>query len=141
MSRDFTPQIIHYVSKEYPDLYLSNITFTNELTGERKKMWTDEEMSVRANYERIAILFTDRFIELYNSVPENIRDKYCTILNNFAKTIEEADDNNQVDSCKVPEEFKLWYLGKLDPSFYYHEENDQLFFNWCKEFIKEINLD
>lgn len=140
MSRDFTPQMIHYVSKQYPDLYLSNVTFTDCQTGESKKMWTDEEMKIRAKYERIAILFCDRFVELYNSLPKEKKDKYSIILNNFAKTIEEADDNNRIDECKVPEQFKLWYLGKLDSDFYYHEENDQLFFDWCKKFFKEVNI-
>ncbi len=36
------------------------------------------------------------------------------------------------NAADIPEKMKDWFVGRLDPGFYYSEENDKLFCEWCK---------
>ena len=128
MGMDFTPHQIHLVSLEHPDLYLSNIEW-HMPDGSVHNMYTSEEQELRYRYQIFATLFTDLFLKFSSDLEEDERDKILSMIN---KTMEEfvKDDDENNDLSKYPEELKLWYYGKLDPSFYYHETNDRLFYEW-----------
>lgn len=131
MGRSFTPYEIHLVNKEFPGLYLSNITWTFP-DGTEKKMFTEEEQLIKHEYPTFATLFADRFMDLYYRIPEDTREKVLSDMESMMCAFTNDVDNGN-ELSKYPDELKQWYFGKLDKGFYYHETNDQLFFDWCMD--------
>lgn len=136
MSRDFAPAERYYSNKQSGDnLWLHNISFHYE--GQTKPMYTDEEQAIRLRYPNLAVAMCSKFLPLYRSIPEPDREKVLSELEKRQVKLQEAFDKGATEfySCDVPETMKDWFMGKLDPSFYYAEVNDQLYFDWL---IKEI---
>ncbi len=134
MSRDFTPQIIYFVNKQYNNLYLNNIIFTDNTTGKSHKMFTDEEMRIRYKYPTFATLYTDNFIKLYHDLPSYKIRHVFEYMDEILKDITYADENGW-SLNSYPETIIKWYKGELDPNFYYHEHNDDLLHEWIMKYI------
>ena len=100
MSKDFTPQIIYFMNKQYNNLYLNNIIFTDALTGESHKMFTDEEMKFRYKYPTFATLYADGFIKLYHELPSyKVRHvfEYMDEMD-FDDRLNDLQDDNNIDT-------------------------------------------
>ena len=136
MSRDYTPQQIYAVTKEFPDLYLSNLHY--KMGDKEWDAYTKEEMEVRKKFPHISTTFCDRFIALYNWIPDKDKEAFAGVIDGFIQQIEKDDDYDNICNSTVPETLRRWYLGQLDPNFYYHEDNDDLFYQWCQDYYKNI---
>ncbi len=146
MSRDYTPLERYasnkYISQKYPgegDMWLHNIEMVNMETGESRKFFTEEEQEIRKHFRFLAITMGDHFLKLYYKLPEEKRESRLYVLENIIQALQLACEKgkNAFDEADVPETIKEWYVGKLDPDFYYSETNDELFYEWClEEFFK-----
>lgn len=138
MSRDFTP-IERYISNEESgdDLWLHNFQFVNPKTGESMGcMFTDEEQALRMNHKVLAVTMSDAFLRLYKALPEEKREARLAELEGMLSALLERCKNNrnlrvEYPALPFPETLKKWLIGKLDPGFYYSEENDRMFLDWC----------
>jgi len=132
MSRDFTPLERCISNKQSGfDSWLQNIVMQY---GEKEWMlFTDEQQKIRHEYKNLAVSMSDSFLELYDRLPEGNRKAK---LNELEQMISELFDACQKGKTafmmlNVPETVKKWFIGKLDPYFYYAETNDKLFLDWC----------
>lgn len=138
MSRDFTPQMHYLISRENPEMYRSQMTFT--IAGQEPiKKFTDEQLGLMAKYETLYPITADIFFDLRDKMSESDFER----LN---ETFKELVNTPKLDWGKFPTELVKYYTGELDPSFHYHEENDRLFKEWvmdefCKDPVKgEFNI-
>ena len=133
MSRDFTP-VQRYISNKDSgyDLWLQNIEI--EYGGQKKKLFTEEEQAARLKYRNLAVALSDTFLRVYKDCPEATVAK----LEEYQIKMQEALEKGSTSlyACDVPKEMKDWFLGRLDPSFYYCEKNDQLFYEWIVKNLK-----
>lgn len=139
MSRDFTPQMNFWVNKQTNDSFLQNVIL--KINGIEKPLWTEEEQEIRHKYPLLAVTFCDLFIKLYNSFSENKREIYISKIEDMISKLTTADMNGNIKMADVPEEMRDWYLGKLDTNFYYREYNNELFFNFIKNYIERTDMD
>ena len=118
MSRDFTPQMHYMISRENPHMYQSQITYT--LVGqEPAPMFTEEQLELMKKYDTLYPITIDFFFELWERMSERDFER----LNDTFKELVAAP---QKDWNRFPEELVKYFKGELDPSFYYHEDNDRL---------------
>lgn len=77
MSRDFTP-FERYISNKQSgnDLWLQNIKWIDEKTGETKSFFTEEEQTIRKRFRFLAITMGDSFLKLYYQLPEEKRSSW-----------------------------------------------------------------
>lgn len=133
MSRDFVPYERYKSNKRSGDeLYLQNMVFVNPRTGEKKPVYTESEQEIRLKYKNLAVSMCDIFLLLCKRLPEKDRDDKLAKLEAMQVKMQEAAEkgNAAFESCDVPETMKKWFVGKLDPDFYYSEENDRLYLEW-----------
>jgi len=134
MSRDFTPQMHYMISRENPYMYQSQITCT--IAGqEPAPMFTEEQLELMKKYDTLYPITIDFFFELRDRMSERDFER----LND---TFKELVITPQREWDKFPEELVKYFKGELDPSFYYHEDNDRLFKEWvfdkfCKDPLKK----
>lgn len=136
MSRDFTPYERYKANQlSGDDLFLHNLVFVNTRSGEEKPMYTDEEQKERLKYKNLAVSMCDIFLQLYKRMPEESREQRLAKLEAMQVKMQEAAEkgNAAFKACEVPEPMKLWFVGKLDPGFYYSEENDKRYLEWLLE--------
>ena len=139
MSRDFTP-LERFVSNKQSgyDLWLDNYRLVNMETGEETPVFTEEEQSVRLRYRNLAVAMSDAFLKLYNALPEAVREEKIQLLEDMQIKLQGAflKGKEAFNKCELPETMKDWFVGKLDPGFYYSETNDQLYLDWCLDYLK-----
>ena len=134
MSRDFTPQMHYMISREYPLIYQSQITYT--FSGqEPAPMFTEEQLELMKKYNTLYPITIDFFFELRDRMSERDFER----LND---TFKELVITPQREWDKFPEELVKYFKGELDPLFYYHEDNDRLFKEWvlnkfCEDPVKD----
>ena len=133
MGRDFTPKQIHDINtKVYPGLYMSNVIWTTA-DGKSTPMYSEEDMSIRKEFPIFATIFTDRFLELYHWAEKNGYTERVKEIEKMLTRFVEQEKTDDISS--YPTELVKWYRGELDPHFHYHEENDELFYDWLINWI------
>ena len=125
MSKDFTPQMHYAVSKQYPEIYMGNITI--HIKGKPDtKIFTDEQMELKAKYKTFYICASDIFFKIYEKYSTEKFEKINSLIESLVET---------TDTSSFPNELVDWFEGKLDENFYYHERNDELFLEWLETYL------
>lgn len=134
VSRSWTPQeqchVDLFMTKRdnvsYKDKMFS-IVFTGA-NGESHPMISDKEKEILVLFKELGFLFSSNLYHLWLSAEEHPRCRK-RVLNEVEIELEkiiDADINkkgfNGLDSTVVK-----WYLGELDPHFYYNDMNNQYF--------------
>lgn len=141
MSRDFTPHE-RYLANKNTGIWLQNLEIANMSTGEKRKMYTEEEQAIRLRFPNLAVAMCDTFLALYMHCPDETRDEQIRKLEELQTRMQKAADEGRqaFAQCEVPETMKQWFLGKLtgqgDTHFYYAEENDKAYLKWCENWLE-----
>lgn len=138
MSRDFRPVERFASNRQGGDnLWLQNLRFTLN-DGESELMLTPEEQEARLRYPNLAVAMCDAFLKLRAAC----RGKEDVLVKLEALQVKMQDallaGKKAFNECDVPQKMKEWFMGDLDPNFYYSEPNDQMYLDWC---IKEYGLE
>ncbi len=141
MSRSMKPYEIYMFDKTYPGVMISNATYILS-EGKTYKYFSDEEQSIRLQYPLFATIYTD-FIKFYKYIKKNRSDYKETIIKieNMIRNMVEDAEKNDYDIKKLnnhPEKMVLWFFGCLDPQFYTSDENNELFFQYLKEYSETL---
>ena len=56
-------------------------------------------------------------------------------MKTLKKNADEIDINNE--NKELVDIVSKWYFGNLDEHFYYSERNNEMFFDYLKEYLKE----
>lgn len=136
MSRDFTPEQ-HFLV----DLSQKNAIRNSVLTWtstEGKEIRIDNHLA-KDRYPEFSFLY-ERFDELYKKYADN--EKVLKLFDRIEGSIKEAEDQTMNGSLPFTTKFDTivqnWFEGKLDPNFYYHETNDDLFSEFIEGEIKAM---
>ena len=139
MSRDFRP-IELYIADLQQNNALRQATFRwRDSNGNLIDTHTPLYYDLRKSYVNLSFLF-ERLEEIYR-LTSNMPDARNVVLCRL-----EQELNTEIKSILVNESYsksasvvKRWLLGELDSSFYYHEYNDDLFFDYIIKRIKTYN--
>ena len=137
MGRDFTPAERFLANKESGfEVYLQNLEF--QVGDSKGRMYTEEEQAIRLRYKICAVAMSGFFLSLYRHYPEEDRHRVFEKLEKMIGDMEAAclKGKTAFFQCDVPETMKDWFLGRLDKSFHYCEQNDQMFKEWVMENVK-----
>ena len=133
MSRNWTPREMYsvdfYMEQEGRGSLrenLDNMVFVTP-DGERIPLLSDEKKKVLGMFKELGFLFGDNLYVLWQQTQEHPR-KRKRILQETEEELEKliefdrtGKSLNSFDKVLVD-----WYYGKLDPHFYYSEDNDYL---------------
>lgn len=132
MSRNWTPREMYLIDfrMEREGLGslrkdLDNMVFVAP-NGERISFFSDEKKKVIGMFKELGFLFGDNLYVLWESTEEHPRKRKRVLqaTEELEKLIEYDISGKSLDSFdKVLVD---WYYGKLDPHFYYSEDNDYL---------------
>lgn len=133
MSRNWTPREMYLIDfrMEREGLGslrkdLDNMVFVAP-NGERISFFSDEKKKVIGMFKELGFLFGDNLYVLWESTEEHPRKRKRVLQateEELEKLIEYDISGKSLDSFdKVLVD---WYYGKLDPHFYYSEDNDYL---------------
>lgn len=131
MSRDLTPKERVMFNQTTPGIMLEN-AYLVDTQGERYPIYSDEDMALKRKFPNFAASF-GLFVQLWKDIPSPKREKTFEKMENLIKNIIVMDSLNDWRAC--PKDAKKWYLGELDPNFYYSEDNDSLFYYWILDHI------
>ncbi len=131
MSRDMTPRERVLFNQEVPGSMLENVILV-DAEGVEHPVYTEEDINLKKRFPNFAAAF-DPFIQLWKDLPSPKREKTFEKMENLIKNVIVMDGLNDWRAC--PKDVKKWYLGELDPNFYYAEDNDELFYMWIIEHI------
>jgi hypothetical protein len=136
MSKDFTPRDILKINEQFDNLYLKNITITDEY-GNKKSFFTDEEQEIRLKYPLFAMAFGDMFLKLWYDLPAEKRDSTFEDMERIMRNLKVMDEENDFRACDP--KVKDWYFGKLDANYYYNDVNNNMFYDWIiKNIVYEV---
>lgn len=133
MSRNWTPREMYLIDlrMEQEGLGslrkdLDNMVFVAP-NGERISFFSDEKKKVMGMFKELGFLFGDNLYVLWETTEEHPRKRKRVLQateEELEKLIEYDISGKSLDSFdKVLVD---WYYGKLDPHFYYSEDNDYL---------------
>ena len=133
MSRNWTPREMYLIDfrMEREGLGslrkdLDNMVFVAP-NGERISFFSDEKKKVMGMFKELGFLFGDNLYVLWETTEEHPRKRKRVLQateEELEKLIEYDISGKSLDSFdKVLVD---WYYGKLDPHFYYSEDNDYL---------------
>lgn len=130
MSRDFTPCQLYNADIHFDGAF-RNSTLTYKLTDSDEEIRVDNHLA-KDRYPELSFLFekTDALYQKYEH--DEFALKTLDRIEAFVKEAEEDYGDLPFTSTEY-ETVNKWFNGKLDPDFYYHEENDALF----EEFIEQ----
>ena len=145
MSRDLKPVEIYFLDQTHTQVFhekgLRNLSVTWCVDG---KKITEPLISpeTKERYPELSFLF-DEFKKIYENHKSS--DAALSVLDEVERCLREtelaADERpdyageipSSEGNLSVQETVKAWFYGKLDPSFYYSQDNNRLF----KEFVEE----
>lgn len=135
MSRSLTPQELSFMAKEMLNtngVDLRNIQFCfKPHEGNWIDMQSEEENALRARYKELGFLF-DRLYDVYKRM--EYYAEYALMVFNIIE--EKLDKYVEYNSCEYKNDIVwLWYTGRLSPSFYYNDNNNELFACYIEEQI------
>ena len=134
MSRDFTPRQLFNADVALDNSIRNSVlTFKDRADGEEFRV--DNHLA-KDRYPELSFLF-EQFDDVYKDY-QNFETALKT-LDRIEEYLRDAEtDDRSSTPLSTPPEYdtvKDWFDGKLDPDFYYHEHNDQLFRNFLQETI------
>lgn len=143
MSRDWTPYEMWNVEKrmaaEGHSMREAEYMFVNMLTGERTPLIPKEQKEIGKQYPTLSFLF-DGWYKIYTDMKnEVVRDKTFTLYENTLRAVICEDEDVDVvlpSTLFAYDLVKLWYFGKLDPNFYYREQNNEVLADSIWEFYE-----
>lgn len=143
MSRDWTPYEMWNVEKQMANeghsMREANYVFVNMITGERTPLISNEEKEIGRNYPMLSFLFEDWY-KIYTKMEnESVRDKTFSHFEAIVKAVVDKYDGlyyEVPDGRFAYDLAKLWYFGKLDPNFYYREQNNEVLADSIWEFYE-----
>ena len=136
MSRDFTPRELYLVEKEMKPS-LRDIKIVNDKGEEIIFSKTPE--GAKERYPELTFLVSDQE-SLFGSADTIVdltedRKRVLDAIEEKIQNIEEGNGLNEEDPFLFVEQ---WFCGKLDPNFYYREENERLFLSEIEKSEKRI---
>lgn len=144
MSRDFTPEQLFLVDLQGKN-ELRNSTITYTLQG-GEEIRADNHLA-KDRYPELSFLYSP-FDELYKQYESD--RKALELLDKIEATLKDCETELLEGAASNPfkgeydDTVEAWFKGKLDESFYYHEENDRLFGEYLEmsiaAYIKAIQL-
>ena len=127
MSRDWTPRELFYANKRYN---FRNQSFVLQ-RSDGKEYPLGPSKREKELYPNLSFLGEGVLKQMKES---GLCDEDIIVFENELKTIVENEDigipASNWDRTDVDESLRLtaqWFQGKLDPSFYYRERNDEIF--------------
>ncbi len=141
MSRNWTPREMIFVdlrmTKEGHSLRdsLNGLVFV-DVSGNRVSFFSDEKKKVMSMFRELGFLFGDNLYHLWVATEKHprIRKRVLMSVEQELENLITADINNQSLDC-FDKTIVSWYMGELDPCFYYSEYNDELLENYLYEKI------
>lgn len=137
MSRDWCPAESYYWDKEISTKKTGKHFYEMEL----KWHYSDsDEVHEDENQKRLQEIAKDyQYLVITN--PDGVKDLIKNLknetLNNLERQVKHlcecVDNNEDIANANVDDFVKLWFVGKLDESFYYREHNDELLLDKLKE--------
>lgn len=130
MSKDWTPCELYHadkfaVSQGWPSYRTLSPTIFDTETGEQVPVISQAEMEARKPFKEISFLFSDWYV-LYMSIDAKIRDEVFHYVDDIlVQVINDYELNLHPSVSKHYQIIKKWYLGKLDPGFYYNNRNNE----------------
>ncbi len=131
MSRDWTPHELHiadtYSFKETGRYLHDNIIVYRANDGKEIVVGAKKYPELFEKYPNLTFLWSsDNTKEIYDKGYSSILDK---VEDSLSLIISEVDKGIPYNTDDV---IYKWYLGKLDPNFYYCEENNKAFEEYLK---------
>ena len=121
MSRNWTPQEMYNVDKSVNNRIRNTELYFVRPDGTQVPMESEQARMVRKQYKELGFLF-DNLPSTYERLKEH--PKYRNrVLREIEYRLERYEIHNIGDEN---DPLWLWYIGRLDPSFYYSEENNRL---------------
>ena len=122
MSRDFTPMQNYFASLEVDKDFTLLDNFEWHIGDAIVPAYSPEEIECRKNHEYLGRANPDILSAFFGT------DQIETIdfLDNEIKKIVEGKED-------VDETVRKWFLGQLDPAFYYGETNDELLIEYLEK--------
>ena len=132
MSRDFTPLELYLVNEDrkkqgfesFEDLKIEYVT----PNGEKYPLETDEFTHYKKQYKNLGFLYVDGMRKLVDKYGVN-NDTLNNTFHNIEKDLTDVISciGNKNSDKQLNKTVEKWFLGKLDESFYYSDQNNQLF--------------
>lgn len=125
MGRDFTPYE-HYNADKRMGGTLRTVTFTDE-NGKEVQWFKPKEQRILSKYKELGFLFSESLIDLWDKMSGHPRYRK-KILDKVEQDLELIINNisDQMVFDSFDKTLYDWYIGRLDPHFYYNNENNRL---------------
>ena len=120
--------------------YLHNARFTYDFGGREEQAWND---GARAAFPNLSFLLDGFEMQTYDQIKgtdatefyRNVEEQIDKLSSVVREQVREKKPIS-VDAVVADTTVKDWFLGKLDPGFYYNEENNKVFSEWIAERIE-----
>ena len=137
MSRDFTPRELFLADKlcEAGGQSLREMRITMTTPEGKDVPMFEEQKALQERFPNLGFLF-ERLPDLYKSshFPKSAIDAFVgEVEKNLTTYIQFDCITGGKMLADIPETLVEWFHGHLDPGFYYHERNDELFLEWLTE--------
>lgn len=124
MSRDLTPREQYLVSTKLdPSYFMLNVKVKYGPADEEKSLFSEKEKQVILHYPIFGRVAPELLLSLKKE-GEKDPEKMNVLLHNIE---EDLNSYSKGIAVEIDSTLQKWFDGKLDPSFYYREKNDQLF--------------
>ena len=141
MSRDFTPRERYMVSmKMDPSYFMLNIKVKYGPADEEKSLFSEEEKQVILHYPIFGRAAPELLLSLKKE-GEKDPEKMNVLLYTVEDDLKTYGDGIDEMKDEIDPTLKKWFDGKLDPSFYYREDNDRLFKDHLMEQFKVMHIE
>lgn len=128
MGRDYTPRQLHAADVVY-GFSKNRTVIQNPRTGEEKVLY-DPDSEETKKYPNLSFLFGNWL--------RNILKEYGADSHSALEGVEKRlDEIVRTDRGENDDPLYLWYIGKLDPCFHYHEDNSELLREYIVCLIRE----
>lgn len=105
-----------------------------------KWVYTFNQRRILKKYEYLGILYTNGLLNIWETMSEHPRirkEVLDDIEDHLERVISNLHSSMSVYGCK--EVVYKWFMGELDPNFYYSWRNDQLFHDYIlREYSKKL---
>ena len=141
MSRNWTPREMYFVDLEATKQgrplrgTLNTLVFVDP-KGNQIPFINEDEKKVLSMFKELGFLFSDNLYHLWVSTNEHprIRKKVLMEMEQELENIIDNDKNGK--SFTMYDDILVrWYMGELDPNFYYSEYNNELLEQYLYEKI------
>lgn len=152
MSRDWRP-FEAVIADEQAHMsrgeYIHDAKITMYFKGVDKPMYNEE---ARGPFPNLCYLLEGFELRIYDAIKDDPK-KYAFYeqleadvkqLSDTIRSQMQADKRLCLDDVKVDPTIRDWFMGELDPNFYYREDNNEAFMDWIdKQLTKDevIELD